>query len=200
MEPFQATERTCVVVGSLNPGIIQPDWLAAQFPEMVDASDDWLVDYAPLTNTVIFKSRGLGWQCTSRRLVVAATSPEGKPGIAVERVLQVLQHTPVRGVGNNFSFLISPEQGKARAPLLTPPIRERLAQKGRIVTAFSTALQLDRSGAAVTLTLEVSGEMLMRAGFNFHRNTADSAAAASAAAQWEADESAADEILSEIIQ
>jgi hypothetical protein len=175
---------TCVLVGNLNPAIIEPGWLMRQ--RILAASEEIQLRLGmPGSVTPIqFRSSQYAWSISSQVLSVSALSDKADPGAFVASIMEKLFHTPVQAVGNNFHFPVGEIRSTSIQRLLgcqSPDFA------GREFLGYSVALKLSYSDALLTLTLSEEDHKLKLADFNFHRDCGDSSSAVDAAKCWQTD-------------
>lgn len=199
MKTLNPIDPQCVVVGSLNPGIIQPEWLSSQ-SVIEEEPAEWELELQVGAPTPSFHDAHLRWQCKYDRLVV--TSLDGTdPGSAVARVFELLHHTPLRAVGNNFSFLIHEEsERKALAARTESRAVAWLSELGYHASAYATTLQIGVNDARLNLKIEHSDQGAHAVSFNFHRSAPNSAVAVKAARMWADDGALASSLLGKLVQ
>ncbi len=118
---FELTGRTIVVRGEFNKAIISPKWLAAQGIVPDGPVEVRVSDMADMPRLFIFAQ--FRWTVAHDRLAVQPVNPDADdPGPKVATILRILKHTPVSGLGHNFSF----EAGEA-VPLLQARLGDRIA-------------------------------------------------------------------------
>lgn len=106
MQPI-VTEWTVVVTGNWNPGIFSPTWVGQQLlnAEQIEAE-------ATLSNQALAGLRLLSENAIviprPDRLVIGARRPTDEALALIEaataRALEILEHTPVTGLGINFGY------------------------------------------------------------------------------------------------
>ena len=174
-----------VFVGAFNPAIINPSWIAANVLGLTDERPVQVEMLAPvnvgagLSSPVRYEFEGLAFSVTSQRLIffLNGLTPEGV--IKVVRtsrgIFSLLHHTPVTGMGFNFSF-----------------VAERPSQKLENLLASDVQL-LDQVGEDASIAIQKwsntikNGDELITVScandsnnitvdVNFHRNVSDTAA------------------------
>jgi hypothetical protein len=192
-------EKSCVVVGTLNPGIIEPGWLCANNIIAGDTSE-WEVELSSDGDGLpTFLHPDFRWQCLRDRLTVTALG-EKNPGEAVAGVFQILKHTPLRGVGNNFTFEPSDDEKISLGESVKSLSVSTLSKLGIAVNNYSTNLQFSLNNAVLNLALRHTDSNSVSAiGFNFHRPAPKSTLVVEAANLWADDLRAASNFLDRLI-
>ncbi len=165
------SRENIVVTGTWNPAILHPRWLVEN--QCIGPVE---MKLSPLSNGYVqFSGDGCFRQPQPDRLV-GGPLPDGKPERAVafmERVLTILEHTPVSAIGLNFGYDFS-RAGDEIAESIAPP--SALAD----IVDEHVDQELDRSfvGRWRTPALGVMMLTLRRAkeewrlDFNFHHDVA----------------------------
>src|ERR1700741_542830 len=101
--PTQFKLTTVSVLGSWNPSILTPEWLhKCGVIEALPVKRELTLDLA--THRITFTADDLTWLVDQNRLELRLGAP-GDVGRYASRILGLLPHTPVRGIGTNFVFL-----------------------------------------------------------------------------------------------
>lgn len=133
---FELAGRNCLVVGEFNQAIVRPNWLVKNGIMKDGEVQHVLSDHPSLMRT--FRFGGYEWHIGADRLSLNATVPtEGDPGAVLSRLLEVLPHTPVSGLGQNFLFQ-SPTVSEALIPHLGKLSPDRFARKFEHEAALSS--------------------------------------------------------------
>ena len=188
MKLFEPADRSCVVVGSLNPGIIQPGWLAKHGIASPEA--EWELGLEFGAPTPAFSDDHFHWSCKHNRLVVSSVvDKKSDPGEMVARVLEILSHTPITAIGNNIAYTVTSENlQQLLAPLAEPGIVEELGEEP---STYSSTITLSRNEAVLNMKFDGSGSSVGAVAFNYHRPCAPgtgSASAVASARRWSDDE------------
>jgi hypothetical protein len=180
--PLSLQNAQTLAVGPFNPHIIVPDWL---LNNKVCEDGEVEVRLLPLSQGMAFNFGDVQWQVDFRHLFVS--SRKADCGALVAKVLSLLIHTPVRAVGNNFHYACSSKEwGNSPLPMLGPNAPDLTAVVGQIEqTRWSCVFRAkDETRVEVTVAREEQDVVVL---FNFHRETKDAAAAATAAGQFAED-------------
>jgi len=200
-------DRSCVLAGSLNPGIIQPAWLSAH-NVVAQEGLEWDLEIAIGAPTPVFRDQHLRWECLHNRLSVTAIDGVSNPGEAVAATFRILLHTPVSAVGNNLSFILHDEAAKrSLADALGCGVEDRLAKFDLPPSASSSTFKVGANEALLNLKLERSDQGVDMVSFNFHRacpavivaNDSTETPAVAAASMWAQDEIKAREIMDKLL-
>ncbi len=184
-----------VVLGAWNPAIISPTWLVGQ--GIVSPREDEVemkVSFEAMGSSIGFEFEGIEWVVSQNRLEAKARS-DIDCGKCVAAVLKVLNHTPVRAIGSNFTFKCSRDEWPEE---LLPQLGDvQLNEDSDVLEAkWSQARQ---AGNHTVLRTEViqSPEIIV-VSFNFHRNCETASEAESFARDWPRDRSMAEQALGDI--
>lgn len=187
-----------MLIGNLNPAILQPKWLADNNVVQHGEAEIGLAAFAPTgIAQPRFKLHGFSWIPALNRLQVDAESPNVDPGSFVASILELLPHTPVQGVGNNFHFEVG-ELGERLTPLLRCHLADALSSEEHAGLGLGFTIKLSHKESAVlSLTVEASPKV-REVRFNFHRDVKDTAQAGLAASQWQSDREEANRMMKRI--
>ena len=177
---------SCVLVGSLNPAILKPNWMV-KHDILPDGENKSAFGIGTGGASMRFTMSDLTWAPGPERLAVDSQSAEADPGVFVAKILKKLEHTPVRGVGNNFQFLVS--GGERISDAVPKDVLGGLASEENQVLGMELVVQLSHdSGAVIAMTLTFDGSSNLKdVKLNFHRDVTDASAAADAASAWSHD-------------
>lgn len=195
------TVRNCVVVGNLNPAILEPKWIvkegilpagdvAAEFAFAATGSKD--ASFVPR-----FRLGGLAWIPLAQRLEVQALDDAADAGLFVAEVLKRLSHTPVKAIGNNFHFEPR-ERGEKLLSLIDCRGLRDFAHEGDQQLGTEYGIKFSHEDGVLNLSLTASLDRVMEVRFNFHREMVDASEAAKAAECWRLDLGAARSRMAEI--
>jgi hypothetical protein len=178
-----------LAIGPFNPHIITPHWLVTN---NVCGDAEVEVLFAPMSQGAAFNFKNVKWQVDARSLMVS--SGEQDCGDLVASVMQLLHHTPVRAVGNNFHYACGKDQwGQSPLPMLGTKGRNELAVFGTVdqlrwaVVFFKDSVRIE-----VTVAQSEDGVAVL---FNFHRETKNSQEAQAAAKCFDTDKKTTREML-----
>lgn len=155
-----------VVLGHWDPLILTPRWVGEHL-----ASGEVNVElpaHARLPPRLNFD--GVATLVVEGRLVVAPHKAD-RPGLAaaekmVVRLLELLPHTPVNGLGVNFQWLL-PRSGKV-ADALRPADEAAVASAGYEVAQVTLRRRLTSKEHVVNLSVESADDGKARVSANFH--------------------------------
>lgn len=174
---------TIVVVGQWNPRIFAPPWVAKNLFPSADLGD---VQMEVLLLPVDYHARlSVGSVVlipTNEKVIVGVRSAADEALAAAEdvalRVLDLLPHTPVTGVGVNFGYVEDDPSPRLLGLLGLPDLGE-LSNYGAQIsrTEITRRLQIDTHALNLTLALE---DGRVELGLNFHHDTPDTVSAANA--------------------
>ena len=98
-------EQNVVVLGSLNPAILQPNWLAKEDVGLLPVGEKITVNYI-LGGPTQYQGKVFSWSVDYGSLKINI-SPDNSPSLLKDFVIKVfreLKHTPVTAMGQNFVF------------------------------------------------------------------------------------------------
>ncbi|MEX1027255.1 MAG: hypothetical protein WD049_04510 [Candidatus Paceibacterota bacterium] len=101
---LKLNERTCVARGTFNIYIFQPDWFVKIMELDEDTEGQILADFSQPGLRVRFQDGELIWTIRPDSIILTSSSSKRSVGDLVSKVLHKLPHTPMRAVGNNFTF------------------------------------------------------------------------------------------------
>ena len=186
-----------VAVGPFNPFIVTPEWSAKHVLDAAGGEDvEWPFEPA-ISPYSRFTLGNFDWDVSFEQLAVGSGQPVGDAdcGRLVAKVLELLPHTPVRAVGNNFIFDCPPETWGARPlPSLgpTPPAREM--PRSRWVGQFPA------NGANVEFDVNYVLNSVVVVQLNFDRRVKDAKEGMVAAGKFAEDHAVAQELIRELLQ
>lgn len=185
--PVSLESAQTLAIGAFNPHIITPQWLIKQG---VCAAADFQIRFFPPRQGLAFSLNETQWQIDFDSLSV--DSRRHNCGELLGRVIELLPHTPIRAVGNNFHYAASRESWDT-CPLPVPGLDKGLDQFGMVdERRWSTVIRNESVRIEVTVA---ESESAMAAQFNFHRETASAEQARQAAHHFEQDRRISEEIL-----
>lgn len=174
------------MIGSFNPSIIQPAWLRRHEVLESDAEDlQGVVQLGSAMHRFKFRADHLSWEVAGDRISVGWESKQSPEGF-LRKVLSLLPHTPVRGVGNNFHFEFTRDEWDGGEPMLSgdaASINGLFPERESSTLMLSTPLD---DGATLNLKVGVVPDAV-HVDFNFHRTVADSDEAVDAMDKFTAD-------------
>ena len=181
--------------GNFNPHIINPEWLAEQKIWQPEEAELALPLGMPVRG-LQFRAKGVVWIVDADRLVVSSISEDC--GELVARVLIHLPHTPIIGVGNNFTFVGDRDDwGDSPVPMLGTKGPDLFPEEMKPEQArWSGTANRDGVRIDSTVVIEPDGVAVR---FNFHRATRKAVAAADAARQFSNDKSLAMKLLMQLV-
>ena len=197
---------TCVIVGSLNRMILQPPWLVEHglIARREDGSPppmDIVMRAGPSIHHI--DADDAMWMIEPGKLQIQARAPASEVdlGAKVDSLLEILEHTPVIGVGNNFTFRADGQALMDTGEMGVVKSLKSNLPDGSLASMMFVAPSDD---SRLQVTIERGpGEVLVH--FNFHRDTppdADTAhstaKAREGARRWKADRMKAQELAQKI--
>lgn len=157
------------VAGNFNPQIITPDWLVRQavYPDPSKTAVSLSVENL---RDVSFKYEigGHVWQVSADRLIVG-THQDESPAAAVLRVLNLLPHTPVHAIGNNFRYKAPRESWTGPLPELGTTSKELQEVQGQLGQSSWRSQFVDKSIVLNAEMIANQNEVLVS--LNYHRPT-----------------------------
>jgi hypothetical protein len=203
MEPVE--EKTNIMIaGSFNPAILSPQWIGKYILDPPITGDFPVMVLAPINAPVPatrFKAPGLDYspsfQGVTFFLEDADSAARQRVCDMAARILKLLPHTPVTGVGFNFGFRdANPAVEQLRLLSISPSFTEALGDGAEVVGR--NWLNLASWGnALVTLQTGIRGSEFS-VDLNFHYPVKDASGAEAvlgAAAVFEKHRAAADRIV-----
>ena len=195
MNPWWEVLRGCTLVGSLNPAIIKPEWLARQ-GVIPDSQADVRFNLDPHTVRTVFETSLYVWSVDDRRLIVNGSSGDADPGEFVATVMEKLEHTPVEAVGNNFYFDSSHDVGaRVWAQRYSIDLPEKMTEA---LLGHELIHRFEHDGAIVGLKHIVKDGAIRATHFNLHRPAASPNEAVSAARKWLSDREFAESLMRDL--
>ncbi len=177
-------QRTLVIAGSWNPAILSPNWVAKEVLQ-VAAHTDFQVGMQVSINDpsqpVGFQFEGISY-APALNVLVFQLLPDLEHQKSIEaaaKILELLPHTPITGIGFNFGFLVVDGStdllrtfsSGSRIPGFLDDPNAELVKQGWGATVAT-------NGRLVNMTCKLEGGSVV-IGFNVHLEV-DSATAASA--------------------
>jgi hypothetical protein len=173
-----------VVVGHFNPHIIAPDWLVREgIVPQADTQVSVSVGEAVTGFQLQFSTGHFSWLVDNSRLMIMANIFDDTSRLAAE-VLSRLHHTPVRAVGNNFTYASGISEWRGQLPAfphfqLDAPEAIKLQFSLNRGSGAILRFAIDRSAQEVSIELNyhrvVEGVQGARAAIaNFDRDYQDS--------------------------
>lgn len=180
--PLSLETAQTLALGSFNSHIITPEWLVKH-----KVCDDAEVEFRfiPLVQGLAFSLKDVRWQIDSRLLLVE--SCRENCGDLMAKVIDLLPHTPIRAVGNNFHYAASREDwNNSPLPMLGDARYGNLEESVRVEqTLWACVIRKDEVRVEVTVAEDEPGMAVL---FNFHRETNNSEGAIKAARQFADDQ------------
>jgi len=169
-------DSNIVLLGGFNPIIIQPAWLS-RHGVVKETSDEFTTEIliAPAASQQLmrFHLDDLRWEVTPDRVLVGSDQARS-PAAWLNRLLDLLPHTPLRAVGINFKL----RSERSDWPIDVPALPNQAAAESLIgegVTSAAVTRGRLENGTQVSLTLNAT-EAQMELDANFHRGVADTEA------------------------
>lgn len=157
-----------MIVGAWNPAILRPPWIGEHVALDNQITAEMTIGPGPVS--LRYRLGDMTLTCSSDRLVIVPTRPEDGVLQAAEdaaiRILELLTHTPVTGLGVNFKFL----EENANHQLLDvfdTPDRGRLADHDCAVSKTSVTRSLQSPNGVLNFGLEFDGNVVSMLA-NFH--------------------------------
>lgn len=95
-------QSSVVVVGALNPAIVEPVWLIEN-KIVATPPQDAPIPMMQSPGRIEFEIEGFHWAVDRMRLTIQSDT-ERSPAAVVKKLFSELKHTPVRAIGHNFHF------------------------------------------------------------------------------------------------
>jgi hypothetical protein len=184
-------ERACVLVGSLNPEILQSPWLIRH--NIVPPAKEAGVEFNFPLNQARMTLGPYTW-IPGRRSLIVIVEEGADAGAFVAGVLDQLKHTPVDAVGNNFVFQIPSELGRPIGEACSSRLSTSLPSQVEPYVGGVATTKLSHGDAVLSVQVELDASLATLVRMNFHREAGDAVSAAQAARSWPADLAAAKEI------
>lgn len=176
-----ADASTIVLVGSFNPAILRPEWVA-RFGLGRPLGQDFDVEILAPVDSAIAPTRyrflGLDFSLARNRIVFHAADPPAgdRAAAALSLMLRELRHTPVVGVGLNMAFVDQAATDAFIAQFQSLPLLTDQLPDSAVTNSQKWAKTVSLGGLLQTFTAELTGAG-GRLEFNFHQSTADAEAA-----------------------
>lgn len=177
------TDRTTVVlVGAFNPAILQPNWIAVHGLGYAPEQEFQVEILSPVggVGPNRFSFDGLSYSAGYRNVTLhlEGSTPEqcARAATATAKVLELLPHTPVNGLGFNFGFSVDEPSNDLLA---------LLSQHDALLDSFGAEAEvatrrwgntLKWQDALVSVDCEMAGHQLVIQ-LNFHYGTASASEA-----------------------
>lgn len=172
------SEWTVVVVGQWNPAVFSPEWVASHLLQ-VNPIETHLA-MGPLGGGVRYQSPTLVVIPQADRLIIGARNSTesclAQMEAAAQRVLRLLSHTPIQGVGINYGFI---ENDPSVDLIQTFDIRDSGALAENGLAARRTVIIREIDLAQVVLKLKLSyaeGQVGLHFNYNYAATSADAGA------------------------
>ena len=191
--PLSLESALTLALGPFNPYIINPEWLVKN---KICEDGEVEIRLLPLSQGMAFSFSHVQWQVDFRHLMAASLEVDCGPRIS--RVIELLEHTPVMGVGNNFQYACSREEwGDSPLPMLGGTNSDISNREGWLVeqTRWSCVLRSGDARIEVTIAREDLGMVVL---FNFHRETPNPGDAVAAARKFSEDRDTSVTLIREI--
>lgn len=188
-----------ILVGSLNPAILTPNWLAQNriLTGEVSSTSILPADFPVLQ----FSIGGLSWAANPLRLEVKSEDGSADPGELIAKVLNLLPHTPVQAVGNNLQFAAPPGSPSNLQSIANAPLFGQIHSMEYEELGHRLSCQVkSKSGAILMITLAAQREGGTLLSFNFHRECASAAQAIQAARSFPSDKHEAEELAAALMK
>lgn len=187
--PTQFKLTTIIVLGAWNPSILTPAWLHKyKVIETLPDKPELNLEFA--THRITFSAGDLTWSIDQSRLELRL-KVLSDVGQYAARILGLLPHTPVRGIGTNFVFQCPASEWPQACSWQLSGVPLDISGAKQVqwsVVHTEKETQLSR-----TVTRRPDGDVQIA--FNFHRPTSSAESAAEFAANWERDRDLAVEML-----
>lgn len=184
MTPLAETWTT-VLVGAWNVRLFMPDWVSKK---LFDGKEITLeIPFPTPSGLLKVTADGISIIVNEERLIV---SPEEQTGQAMaraeavtRRILRVLEHTPVRGVGINFGFEeAAPSDHLTR--LFEVADHNDLSDLGCVMSQTTVVRRLTFEGTRINLTHSLLEDGKVQVHFNFHDDAKEASAVAAKLEGW----------------
>lgn len=177
-----AEKTTVVLVGSFNPSILSPQWVAVHglgYPPEKEFQVEMLAAIGG-ANQQRFSFEGLSYSAAYRRLTFHldphdVAGSERQIEVAA-KILHELPHTPLNGVGLNFAFHVE-QPSQALLALFTPCPALSAAFDDAAVAARRWGNVMKWNDCLAQVDCEVSDQGGALLTLNFHYGTKSAAAA-----------------------
>jgi hypothetical protein len=179
--PLNLEAAQTLARGPFNPYIIKPEWLVSN---RVCEDDEVEIRFSPLSQGVAFSLKEVKWEIDFRHLSVE--SLKSNCGELVAQVIDLLPHTPIRAIANNFNYACSKEEwGSSPLPMLGKSAAGPFSGLGQVEqTRWVCVSKVDGVKVDVTVADDESGVAVL---FNFSRETKDAEESRAAAMRFEQD-------------
>lgn len=197
---YKLTDQNCVIIGSLNPAIIQPNWLAKQkvIPGGVQVSTLFNVEgnVAPTFEWDDYK-----WMVDPSRFQISV-KPESSPekiSVFIRGIFSKLEHTPVAAIGHNFVYKVEsflPDINFLCKEEWAVGKQTKWGHLNKLRHELTTVLD-DRTSLKIQVIKE---EKQLVVNFNFHRDVADTNVLVGFSDQFGDNRKKSEKILDEILE
>lgn len=167
-----------VLVGFWNQKIFNPEWLTKQ--KITKPNEQVEVNISIQNNSpfgIRYGFDDVHLQVFDRRLILNPTKDEDKILKTVEntsiKILELLEHTPVSGIGVNFQFIDEkPDSNKYEIFRFNDP--EQLSDHDFEVLSSAIQRRLIREGQIINLTISNDDKNRIIYNFNYHSDASTS--------------------------
>lgn len=175
---FVADKQTIVLAGAFNPAILTPQWLARNALGYADARQFQVEMHAPVVGiggmprfTFDGISYAPNFQAVSFFLAGLDTAGRQRVTETIGKVLELLPHTPMTGLGFNFGFEVEQPAAEMMDYLRANTAMAEALPNGAEIVARSWANTFSWQGALVTYQCSLQGTNVS-VDANFHYGVA----------------------------
>jgi len=163
-----------VVLGRFNPHIITPPWLAKESIIAEQKAVEAEIAVGDREIAFRFKTGDLKWQVDYNRLIISTEKINDTDTASIAaKVVEILHHTPIAAIGNNFHYRCSLSEWKGRLPKLDDVGFDQLKEYGEVQSVVwkASVSQTDdvTVNAEVSLEPNESLSLMLTVNVNCHR-------------------------------
>lgn len=174
-----STETSLVIAGAWNPAILTPDWVLKHGLGKTSDESNLVQAFLPAMQGVIFefpryKLEQLTYLVRPDALILSPVESSDDELKSLERmaakILEELKHTPITGIGHNFTFIDASPQPQA-LDLFTASRQDLTDNMPEGWTPATTTLNATFKNAKENVILNIQRQIdanELKVSFNFH--------------------------------
>ncbi|MEP6671496.1 MAG: hypothetical protein ABJF10_20205 [Chthoniobacter sp.] len=177
-------QESVVVLGHWNMAILDPAWLV-RYGIVSAAVEEVTGQYDPYLKRVTFKIADMSWTVDESRIQIEGSQLQHREIEGLTKLVGILQHTPVRGVGFNFLWECpTGEWPDEQKPSFCAKSLPELKQLGFISAEWGGRKSLS-DGTLLTCVVGEREEAKIFISANLHRTTTSCDVLSEALSKWQ---------------